>query len=57
MSWIIVNFFNDSDFEHYDVDFSQRKRTSWIRTAIKTLSYLSYVPTTVSLAKFLMQSK
>ena len=57
MSWIIVNFFNDSDFEHYDVDFSQRKRVSWIRTAFKTISYLSYVPTTVSLAKFLMQSK
>ena len=60
MSWVIVNFFNEAGFEHYDVnniDMGSRPRTSWLRTAMKTISYLSYIPTTLSVAKFILQSK
>ena len=60
MSWVIVNFISERGYEHYDVnslDMTTRKRTSWLRTAMKTISYLSYIPTTVSIAKFILQSK
>ena len=57
MTWIIVNFIADnSNFQQYDVDMRPVRSRSWIRSALETASYLSYVPPTWGLVKFLLKA-
>mgnify|MGYP001197918172 CR=1 FL=1 len=57
--YVIVNFFNEtSEYEQFDVSMNspKPKRKSWLRAAMKTVSYLSYIPTTFSVAKYLLKN-
>jgi len=55
--WVIVNLFNDANYESWDIDLNEKAQPrprSWIKTAVKTLSVLSYVPSTLAVAKFIL---
>ena len=60
--YVIVNFFNEADYEQFDVSMDSPApkkswlRSSWIRTAMKTISYLSYIPTTFSVARYILKN-
>ena len=61
--YVIVNFFSETtEYEQFDVSMDSPApkktwlRSSWIRTAMKTISYLSYIPTTFSVAKYLLKN-
>ena len=55
--WVIVNFFNEAEYEQFDLSMDHpRPSRSWLRAAMKTMSYLSYIPTTFSVARYLLKN-
>ena len=60
MTWIVVNYWGNSDFETWDIcpeTKTIRKKTSFIGKVIRTLSLLSYIPTTLSICSFIFKRK
>ena len=60
MSWVIVNYFGNADFECWDIcpeTKTIRKKTSFTGKVIQAISLLSYIPTTLSICNFIFKRK
>ena len=61
MTWLIINYFGpDPDFQMWDVHESEskkKKKTSFMTKVLKTVSILSYVPTTLSLCSYFFSKR
>jgi hypothetical protein len=57
MTWVIVNYINSqSPFETWDVKKNKivKKKTSIFEKIIKLLSIVSYIPTSLTLLRYLL---
>jgi hypothetical protein len=60
MTWVIVNYFGNSNFESWDIcpeTKTIRKKVSLVGKVIQTISLLSYIPTTLSICSFIFKKK
>ena len=59
--WVVVNIIeatNTKEYESWDIDLKEKNnRRSWLKTAVKTVGMLSYVPTVFSICKYLLLKK
>ena len=58
--WVIVNYFGNSDFESWDICPETNtiiKKTSFVGKVVRTISLLSYIPTTLSICNFILKRK
>ena len=57
--WLVVNYFDSGgEFEQFDVsDMQYKKKKSWLKTLIHAAGYLTYVPTTWEVIKYVLNKK
>ena len=57
MNWLIVNFYKNEADTFNVLETKQKKRRNYMLLLLKLLSIFSYVPTGISLAKYLLREK
>ena len=57
MNWLIINFYKNEPNTWNVLEEKQKKRRNYMLLLLKLLSIFSYVPTGISIAKYLLTEK